>query len=348
MSNVEIKIVATRRFGTAVVEVAIGDITEQYDFDAIVHPTNDRIALDGGVGVSIRKKVNVAALEEACQEFIPLEKCSVILTPVAGFCSSNLIHLRGPNFGEPDAADRLKYTYRNALKLAEKNGLKSIAFPAVSTGFKGFSAKQSGFLALEAIRDESPAYSNIKLIRFVLLNEISALAFSEALQARPKIPQNCIRIDLLNEYSAIDFQAMRHGYFGSQDTKWFFYYEEPWLLITRGIRRRGSGPAFYLRLPDEGISSGRIIEAWAEPWVLETYDLKDRVADFVTDLLEDRFCLLRLVDTTETISGVTFWVKYGKVVISRDNVYGYEKTLSPEDAERLGRRLVDLSRKLMV
>lgn len=347
MSSAETKMVATRRFGAAVVEVVIGDITEQYGFDAIVHPTNERMALDGGVGVAIRKKADVVALEEACREFLPLEKCSVALTPVAGLCSSNLIHLRGPRLGEPDAADGLRDTYRNVLKLAEESGLKSIALPAVSTGFKGFSAEQSGFLALEAIRDESPAYSNLKLIRFVLANESSALAFSEAMQALPKIPESCVRIDLPNKYSAADFQALRRGYLGSPETKWFFYYEEPWLLITRGTRRRGGGAKFYLRLPEEEVGSGQIIEAWAESSVLEMYDLKDCVVEFVTELLEDRFSLLRIVETTETISGVTFWVKYGKVVLSRDSVYGYEKTLSPEDAERLGQRLIDLSRDLM-
>lgn len=56
MSSAETKMVATRRFGAAVVEVVIGDITEQYGFDAIVHPTNERMALDGGGRSSYSKK----------------------------------------------------------------------------------------------------------------------------------------------------------------------------------------------------------------------------------------------------------------------------------------------------
>lgn len=344
MSGAATKIVATRRFGTAVVEVAIGDITEQDGFDAVVHPTNERMALDGKVGAAIRAKADAAALAEACRKLPPLERCSAALTPVIGLCSPNLIHCRGPRHGEPDSSDGLRNAYWNVLELAEESGFKSVALPAVSAGSKGFTAKLSGRMAMEAVRDLSPAYSNLKKIRFVLAELQSASAFAEALAAQPPVSEGRVRIELPNEYSAADFQAMRRGCFGDHDFKWFFYYEEPWLLVCRGNRRFGFGLSFSLLLPGDSAGSGRIVEAWAETRILEALEMtKVESEGFVSGLLDGVFGLLHLVDEKETVSGVTFWVKYGKVVIDR----GYcETMLSPEDAERLGLRLVEMSRGL--
>ena len=344
MSGAATRVVATRRFGTAVVEVAIGDITEQHGFDAIVHPTNERMALDGKVGAAIRAKADAAALAEACRKLPPLEKCSAALTPVLGLCSPNHIHCRGPRHGDPDASDGLLNTYLNVLELAEESGFESVALPAVSAGSKGFTAKLSGRLAMEAVREQSPAYSNLKKLRFVLSDEQSASAFSEALEAPPLMSEGRVRIELPNEYSAADFQAMHRGCFGDHDFKWFFYHEEPWLLIYRGRQQLGWAPSFCLRLPGDSAGSGRIVEAWAETRILEALEMtKEESEGVVSGLLDGVFGLLHLVDDKETVSGVTLWVKYGKVVFNR----GYcEMMLSPEDAERLGLRLIEMSRGL--
>jgi O-acetyl-ADP-ribose deacetylase (regulator of RNase III) len=231
------------------------------------------MALDGKVGAAIRAKADAAALAEACRKLPPLERCSAAMTPVLGLCSPNLIHCRGPRHGDPDASDGLRNAYWNVLELAEESGFASVALPAVSAGSKGFTAKLSGRLAMEAVRDLSPAYSNLKKIRFVLADEQSASPFSQALAALPLFSEGRVRIELSNEYSAADFQAMRRGGFGDQDTKWFFYHEEPWLLIYRGNRRFGSALSFSLRLPDDSAGSGRVAETWAEQWILDALDM---------------------------------------------------------------------------
>lgn len=344
MSGTATKVVATRRFGTAVVEVAIGDITEQHGFDAIVHPTNERMAFDGKVGAAIRAKADAAALVEACRKLPPLERCSAALTAVKGLPSPNIIHCRAPRHGDTDASDGLRDAYCNVLELAEDSGFNSLAVPAVSAGSKGFTAKLSGLMAMEAVRDMSPAYSNLRRIRFVLADEPSASAFSEALTMEPPVSESRVRIDLPNEYSAADLNALRRGFFGDQDTKWFFYHEAPWLLVHRGNRRFGAGLSFSLRLPQQGADSGRVVEAWAEAWVLEAFEMgKEEAEGFVSGLLDDRFGLLCLVGETESVGGVTFWTKYGKVVFAGSYC---EHLLAPAEAERLGLRLIELSRVL--
>ena len=344
MAVVTTRVVASRRFGNALVEVALGDVTEQDGFDAVVHPTNAKMALDGKVGAAIRAKADTAALAEACLKLPSLEMCSAALTPVLGLCVPNLIHCRGPRHSEPKASDRLRDAYCNAIELAEESGFESVAFPALSAGSKGFTAKLSGHLAMEAVRDLSPAYSNLKKIRFVLADEQSASAFAEALAAPPLFSESRVRIELPNKYSAADFQAMRQGCFGDHDFKWFFYHEEPWLLVSRGNRRFGFGLSFSLLLPDASAGTGKVVEAWAETRILDALEkTKEEAEGFVSGLLDDVFGLLHLVEDKETVSGVTLWVKYGKVVFNG----GYcETMLSPEDAERLGLRLVEMSRGL--
>ncbi len=344
MSGAATRVVASRRFGTAVVEVAVGDITEQHGCDAIVHPTNERMALDGKVGTAIRAKADAAALAEACRKLPPLERCSAALTAVTGLPSPNIIHCRAPRHGGADASEGLRDAYHNVLELAEESGFNSLAVPALSAGSKGFTAKLSGRLAMEAVRDASPAYSNLGRIRFVLADEPSASAFSEALMAEPPVSESRVRIDLPNEYSAADLNALRRGLFGDQDTKWFFYHEAPWLFVHRGNRRFGSGLSFSLLLPEQDADSGRVVEAWAEAWVLEALGMgKEEAEGFVSGLLDDRFGLLRLVGERESVSGVTFWAKYGKIVFESSCC---ERLLTPEEGERLGLRLVELSRAL--
>lgn len=343
-TSVTTKVIASRRFGNAHVEVALGDVIAQIGFDAFIHPTNARMALDGNIGAAIRAKSDSTALAEACLKHVPLEKYSAVLTPVIGLGCPNVIHCRGPRYGEVSAPEGLRATYRNVLTLAEESGFKAVALPAVSAGFKGFTAKQSAELAMEAVRDVSPGYSNLKVIRFVLSDQQSADSFLEALMAPHQVSKSRVQIDLRNDYSVVDFQTLRRGDFGDQDSKWFFYYEEPWLLVYRGNRQQSSRLSFSLRLRDESAGSGRIEDAWAETWNLDALAINKEIAGkFVSKLLDERFGLLHLVENKETVSGVTFWVKYGNVVL--DCSY-CQKVLLPEEAEQLGRRLVEMSRRL--
>lgn len=290
------RVAASRRFGNALVEVALGDVTAQVGFDAFAHPTDSCMSLDGKVGAAIRAKADVATLAEACLKLAPLKKCSAALTPVFGLGSPNVIHCRGPRQGEHGASDGLRATYRSVLELAEESGFESVAIPAVSAGSKGFTAKRSGDLAMEAVRDVSPAYSNLKTIRFVLPDGQSVSSFSEALTAPHHVSERRVRITMRNEYSAAYLGALRRGDFGDQDSKWFFYHEEPWLLIYRGNRQFGSGLSFSLRLPDQRADSGRIGESWAEEWILDALGWghksgQEVAGEFVSKLLDDRFSL---------------------------------------------------------
>jgi O-acetyl-ADP-ribose deacetylase (regulator of RNase III) len=61
--------------------------------------------------------------------------------------------------------------YRNALKLAEEQGIPSIAFPAISAGIFGYPLEEAARVALSAVLTEAPNLSSVKLIRFVLFRK---------------------------------------------------------------------------------------------------------------------------------------------------------------------------------
>jgi O-acetyl-ADP-ribose deacetylase (regulator of RNase III) len=83
-----------------------------------------------------------------------------------------IIHCLGPVYGRDTPADKiLMKCYRNALWLAEENKIKSIAFPAISTGAFGYPMKEAAEIAFMAIKNEIADLKSIRLIRFVLWNE---------------------------------------------------------------------------------------------------------------------------------------------------------------------------------
>ncbi len=89
--------------------------------------------------------------------------------------NKKVIHCLGPIYGVDEPADQLLADcYRNALKLADKHELGSIAFPAISTGIFAYPVEAAALVALGAIIETIPVLENIRMIRLVLF-DLSAL-----------------------------------------------------------------------------------------------------------------------------------------------------------------------------
>jgi len=71
--------------------------------------------------------------------------------------------------------------YANALKLAEEKGLRSIAFPAISTGAFGYPMEEAARVALATILKEAKKLLSIRLVRFVLRDKVSQAIFEQTL-----------------------------------------------------------------------------------------------------------------------------------------------------------------------
>ncbi len=132
-------------------EILRADITT-LDVDAIVNAANNSLMPGGGVCGAIHRAAG-PELAEACAEVAPCPTGESRMTPGFGLPARHVIHTVGPVWrGGGQGEDRLLAScYRSAMALAEREGLASIAFPAISTGIYGFPAGRAAAIALREL-----------------------------------------------------------------------------------------------------------------------------------------------------------------------------------------------------
>lgn len=125
-----------RQIKNATLELVQGDITEM-ETDAIVNAANSALKLGGGVASAIARKGG-PRIQEQCDRIGGTFVGGAVITTGGNLKAAHVIHAVGPRMGEGDEDKKLRNTTLNSLKLADEHHLKSIAFPAISTGIFGF------------------------------------------------------------------------------------------------------------------------------------------------------------------------------------------------------------------
>ena len=148
-----------------------GDITQETT-DAIVNAANSSLAPGGGVCGAIHRAAG-PELARACAELGGCPTGDARITPGFALKAGHVIHAVGPMWhggakGEPDD---LASCYRRSLELADEYGLRSIAFPAISTGIYGYPLDQATEVAVRTVRDTVRTHPNLELVRFVCFSE---------------------------------------------------------------------------------------------------------------------------------------------------------------------------------
>ena len=152
---------------SAIIEIIQADITT-LAVDAIVNAANNTLLGGGGVDGAIHLAAGPALLRECAA----LQGCETGDAKISGghnLPAKHVIHAVGPvwqdgNHGEPGL---LESAYRRCFEVAHQHGLKSIAFPAISSGVYGYPMRESVVIALAAALDAREKYLELERIIFV-------------------------------------------------------------------------------------------------------------------------------------------------------------------------------------
>jgi len=137
--------------GKSVVELVQGDITDM-DTEAIVNAANTSLQLGGGVAGAIRRKGG-PTIQEECDRIGGTFVGGAVITTGGNLKAKYIIHAAGPKTGEQDENNKLKMATLNSLKLADENKVRSISFPAISTGIFGFPIGRCAMIMLGTVLD---------------------------------------------------------------------------------------------------------------------------------------------------------------------------------------------------
>ncbi|MDO8281140.1 MAG: O-acetyl-ADP-ribose deacetylase [Thermodesulfovibrionia bacterium] len=159
-----------------------GDITKQ-DTDAIVNAANKTLLGGGGVDGAIHRAGGPKILEE-CIKIGHCETGEAVITSGGNLKAKFVIHTVGPVFrdGKHNEPTLLRNAYQNSLQLASLKGIKSIAFPSISTGAYRYPIDDAAEIALKTAIDFINAHPEIKFIRFVLFGRNNLEAYERVLK----------------------------------------------------------------------------------------------------------------------------------------------------------------------
>lgn len=172
--------------GQTKIRLVQGDITD-LNVDAIVNAANPTLMGGGGVDGAIHRRGGSTILEE-CRRIratewpdgLPTGKA--VMTSGGNLKARNVIHAVGPvwqggSHGEPEL---LAEAYRNALRLAVSRGLRSVAFPSISTGAYGFPVERASRVAMRVMKEFLEKEARLEEVVFVLFSERDLEVYRQA------------------------------------------------------------------------------------------------------------------------------------------------------------------------
>lgn len=172
----------SRPIGKLKVSLRQGDITDE-TVDAIVNAANTRFWMGSGVAGAIKRRGGVEIETEAMNHG-PAEPGAAVATTAGRLAARYCIHAAVMGDDLVTCGDFIRRATRNALELAEKLGVRSIALPALGTGVGCFPAADCARLMLDTVVEFSRSHEQPADIRFVLFDEPTFTAFANELATR--------------------------------------------------------------------------------------------------------------------------------------------------------------------
>ena len=162
------------------IEVVRSDITT-LDVEAIVNAANEALAPGGGVCGAIHRAAG-PELAKACRALAPCATGDARLTAGFALKAKWVVHAVGPVWrgGGMGEEELLGACYRNAIRLADGAGARTIAFPAVSTGIYGFPVERAAPIAARAVMQEWPNRPHLQRVLFACFSEHDRASYAAA------------------------------------------------------------------------------------------------------------------------------------------------------------------------
>ena len=152
-------------------EVVLGDITKQ-KVEAIVNAANTALMAGGGVCGAIHRAAGPGLLEECrLQKGCPTGQAK--MTKGYNLLAKFVIHAVGPVWkgGNDGEEELLKSCYQNTLRLAHKQGIRTIAFPSISTGVYGYPLERACRVAVHTVRETLGGCPVVQKVIFVCFSQ---------------------------------------------------------------------------------------------------------------------------------------------------------------------------------
>jgi O-acetyl-ADP-ribose deacetylase (regulator of RNase III) len=173
-------------FSRTNLRLTIGDITT-IPVDAIVNAANSQLRGGGGVDGAIHRVGGPSIMRELDRIRAKIGSCpagSAVVTSAGSLPAQYVFHAVGPIYrdgahGEPE---QLASCYRTCLQLAEERGVRTISFPAISTGAYGYPPVAAAEIAIATVREHLlDSHSSLSEVLFVLWDQTSCTVHERAM-----------------------------------------------------------------------------------------------------------------------------------------------------------------------
>ena len=168
---------AEYNINNCILEIIEGDITD-LAVDAIVNAANVQLILGGGVAGAIREKGG-PSIQAECMQAGGTYVGGAVITGAGNLKSEYVIHAVGPRMGEGNEDINLENATHNTLQLVVDHGLKSVAFPAISTGIFGFPIERCAEIMIHTTLNYLKRYEAPARVIFCLWGEENYKIFNK-------------------------------------------------------------------------------------------------------------------------------------------------------------------------
>jgi O-acetyl-ADP-ribose deacetylase len=165
--------------------------------DAIVNAANPSLMGGGGVDGAIHRAGGPSILEE-CKSYVArqgrLPAGQAMLTGGGRLRCKHVIHTVGPVYrgGRNQEAELLASCHREAIRIADETQLKSVSFPAISTGAYGYPLNEAAIIAVSTVVETLRSTGRLECVRFVLFDRNALQAYVRAAEIRAREDARCI------------------------------------------------------------------------------------------------------------------------------------------------------------